>query len=124
MDNISIFSIAVSQVSQIGLSACGATAVINALLALDSSHTTATVAEQGRISDNIHVEIEKETYSWTYRVIHTVRHMTLIDFDLGIPQFCMTDLPILPLFHLPKQNWADTEMIKSKSTRPTTRPYE
>ena len=65
-----------------------------------------------------------ETYSWTYRVIHTVRHMTLIDFDLGIPQFCMTDLPILPLFHLPKQNWADTEMIKSKSTRPTTRPYE
>lgn len=34
------------QVSQIGLSACGATAVINALLALDSSHTTATVAEQ------------------------------------------------------------------------------
>ena len=59
MDNISIFSIAVSQVSQIGLSACGATAVINALLALDSSHTTATVAEQGRISDNIHVEIEK-----------------------------------------------------------------
>ena len=36
------------QVSQIGQSACGATAVINALLALDSPHTTATVAEQAR----------------------------------------------------------------------------
>ena len=43
------------QVSQIGVSACGATAVINALLALDSPHTTATVAAQGRTADDIKV---------------------------------------------------------------------
>ena len=43
------------QVSQIGVSACGATAVINALLALDSPHTTATVAAQGRAADDVRV---------------------------------------------------------------------
>ena len=49
--------VALPQVSQIGLSACGATAVINALLALDSPHTTATVAAQERKSVDIQVLI-------------------------------------------------------------------
>ena len=43
-----------------------------------------------------------------YRVIHTVRHMGWVGLDLGIPQCRMTALPLLPVFHLPKQNWAES----------------
>ena len=37
-----------------------------------------------------------------------------VDFDLGIPQCCMTAVPNLPVFHLPKQNWTDSVATKSK----------
>ena len=34
-----------------------------------------------------------------------------VDFDVGVPPYCPADQPILPNFHLPRQDWADSGII-------------
>ena len=39
-----------------------------------------------------------------------------VDFDLGVPPSCPPAQPLLPNFHGPKQNWADSETQNSSQT--------
>ena len=53
------------------------------------------------------------------RVIHLLVDLGWIYFDLGVPLSCPAAQPLLPNFHLPKQNLADggTTKIKVNTTQ-------
>ena len=57
-----------------------------------------------------------KTVTCMYRVINPVRHLGWVDLNFNISQCYMSALPILPVFHLPKPNWASSGATKSKST--------
>ena len=57
-----------------------------------------------------------------YRVGMVVSYLDLVEHDLGVPPSCPTDQPILPNFHLPQQDWADSGMSNTKSIQPSNQP--
>ena len=50
-------------------------------------------------------------------MIHQVSNYVFVNYDFGVPPFCLHAMPILPDFQLPKQNKADIVTTKSKSTQ-------
>ena len=54
--------------------------------------------------------------------MYRVNQLYLVDFLLRFPPCCLHAKPILSDLQLPKQNWADTEIMNLKSTKYSTRP--
>ena len=44
----------------------------------------------------------------TYRVIHMLVDLGLVDFDLGVPPSCPAAQPLLLNSHQPKLKWAES----------------
>ena len=55
-------------------------------------------------------------------MIHQVSNYVFVNYDFGVPPFCLHAMPILPDFQLPKQNKADIVTTKSKPTKFSCRP--
>ena len=57
------------------------------------------------------------------RVSHLLVDLGCVDFDLVVPSSCPAAQPILPHFHIPRQNWADsgTLTIQFNPTQSTSR---
>ena len=55
-------------------------------------------------------------------MIHQVSNYVFVNYDFGVPPFCLHAMPILPDFQLPKQNKADIVTTKSESTKCSRRP--
>ena len=53
-----------------------------------------------------------------YKVGLVIGNMGWVDFDFNVPTSYPIAQPILPSFHLPKQNRTDSRMIETKSTQP------